>query len=332
MKRRYRFGLILRWSCVLAATFVSLSKPASAIEGNVAAGPIGGTDIRSAFLPPPGFYGGVIGVGSTVHDIKDGSGQTVPGLDAIHLTETLAGPFFLYVPDVRLFDGSIGLFGVFPGGQQCGQLVLAVPSRCTSGFGDPYVELAWSRAFGQLRPSRDATALPIMQGLVLAVGLGAVLPFGHYDQQTQAANGVTIGNNTFDLAPSIAVTYTTPPLILDGTEFSAKFYWNNYWANPVTKYKAGSLLDVDFAVTEHIGRFQAGLTGFYAFQVADDRQFGAIVPPDGRELKYLMLGGVLNYDIPEYGAVIRVKALTGVFSRNAVVSHAIVFGFAKKLY
>src|SRR5574337_612482 len=109
MERYSRLRFLSASACIVTAIFLGLSGPASAIEDNVAAGPIGGTDIRSAFLPPPGFYGGVIGVGSTVHDIKDGSGQTVPGLDAIHLTEMLAGPFFLYVPDVRLFDGSIGL-------------------------------------------------------------------------------------------------------------------------------------------------------------------------------------------------------------------------------
>jgi len=324
--------LVSVWSRALAGIFVFWASPLWAIEGNTAAGPIGGTDMRSAVLPPPGFYAGGIAVGSTVPDIKDGKGETVPGLDAIHLREKLAAPFFLYVPNASLFGGSIGLLGVFPAGEQCGQLVSFVPSRCSSGFGDPYVEIAWSRAFGQLRPSRYPGALPIMEGLVVSLGAGAVLPIGHYDQRSQAQNGASIGNNTLDVAPTAAVTYTTPPFVFDGTEFSAKFYWNNYWTNPATQYKAGALLDIDFAITEHIGKFQAGLAGFYAFQTADDRQLGAIVPPDGHRLKYMMLGGVLNYDMPEYGAVIRVKALTGVFSRNAVVSKAIVIGFAKKLY
>jgi hypothetical protein len=303
-----------------------------AVEGTTAAGPIGGTDIRSAQLPPPGLYGGVIGLISPVKEIHDGGGQPVPGLNAVDLIAKMVGPFFVYVPDLKLWDGSIGLIGVFPVGQLCGQVISAVPRRCVSGFGDPYFELSWSRSFGQLRRSRDPTALPILEGLTVSVGLGVVVPIGHYNAQTQAANGVTIGNNTWDVAPSIAVTYTTAPLLAEGTEFSAKLYWNNYWTNPQTHYQAGSLLDVDFAVTERIGRFQLGLTGFYAFQIADDRQFGVIVGPDGRRIKYLNLGGVLNYDIPEWGAVFRIKALSTIVSQNAVVSKALVIGLAKKLY
>jgi hypothetical protein len=324
-----RFFPVVR-AFVAAASFVCASQ-SFAIEGNTAAGPIGGTDIRSALLPPPGLYAGAVGLISPAHEIRDGTGKPVAGLDAVDLIARMAGPFFVYVPDVKLFDGSIGLIGVFPVGQQCGQLISAVPSRCTSGFGDPYFELAWSRSFGQPRRSRDPGAFPIMEGLTVGLGLGVVLPVGHYDRQTQIANGVTIGNNTWDVAPSIAVTYTTPPLFAEGTEFSAKFYWNNYWTNSVTQYKAGALLDVDFAVSERIGRFQVGAAGFYAFQVADDRQFGVVVPSDGRRIALLNAGGVINYDMPEFGAVIRVKALQTVIAQNAVASKTLVVGFVKKL-
>jgi hypothetical protein len=320
------------WALIASAAGLCMIDPSLAIEGNTAAGPIGGTDIRSALLPPPGFYAGGAGLVSGVHEIHDGQGNPVPGLDDVHLIARMAGPFFIYVPDYKLFGGSIGLFGTVPIGQQCGQLISAIPRRCISGFGDPYVEAAWSRSFGRLRLSRDPGAFPIVEGLTIALGLGAVIPVGKYDPKLQTTNGITVGNNTWDLAPSLAVTYTTPPLLAEGTEFSAKLYWNNYRTNPDTHYKAGSLLDVDFAVTEHIGRFQLGFAGFYAFQVADDRQFGVVLPPDGRRVKYLNLGGVLNYDMPEYGAVIRIKPLVTVYSRNAVVQKGIAIGFVKKLY
>jgi hypothetical protein len=309
-----------------------LLAPAWAIEGNTAAGPIGGTDIRSALLPPPGIYAGIIGLISPVHEIHDGSGNPVPGLDAVDLIARVSGPFFAFVPNLTAFGGSLGLLGVFPYGQECGHVVSVLPSRCSTGFGDPYFEIAWSRTFGHLRPSRDPGAFPIMQGLAVELGLGAVLPVGKYDRMLQATNGVTIGNNTFDVAPSVAVTYTTPPLIAEGTEFSAKLYWNNYRTNPDTQYKAGSLLDVDFAVSEHLGRFQVGAAGFYAFQVEDDTQFGVQIPPDGRRVEILNLGGVVNYDIPELGAVVRLKALTTVVARNAVVSKSLVVSFVKKMY
>jgi hypothetical protein len=328
-----------KWTVCLAAYILTTAAvvlwmidPTLAIEGNTAAGPIGGTDIRSAMLPPPGFYAGAVGLLSPVHNIHDGSGQSISALNAVDLIARIAGPFFIYVPDVHVLGGSVGLIGVLPAGQECGQLVSSVPRRCISGLGDPYFEVAWSRSFGRLRPSRDPGAFPIMEGLTIAAGLGIVVPIGKYDAQLQVLNGVTMGNNTWDVAPSVAVTYTTPPLIAEGTEFSAKLYWNNYATNPETHYKAGSMLDVDFAVTEHIGRFQVGLAGFYAFQVADDRQFGVVLPPDGRRIKYLNLGGVLNYDMPEHGAAIRIKPLVTVYSRNAVVQKGIAVGFVKKLH
>jgi hypothetical protein len=310
----------------------SWSAPSWAVEGATAAGPIGGSDIRSAILPPPGLYGGVIGLYNDVVGYNDGSGHPAAGLDAFGLQNYDAGAYFLYVPDVKVLGGQIGFTGFEAAGQNCGQLVSAVQRRCVAGFGDPYVELDWARSFGQVRPPSTTGAFPILQGLALEFGIGAVLPIGYYNQQSQSMNGVTPGTNTFDLAPSAAVTYTTPPLIADGTEFSAKFYWDNYATNPVTQYHASQLLDVDFAVTEHIGRFQVGPAGFYVFQTGNDYQSGAIVPPDGKRLEYMALGAVVNYDMAEYNAAIRFKANTTVFSENGVVANLFVISFAKKLY
>jgi hypothetical protein len=317
---------------LLGVGLAGMAYPCLAAEGTTAAGPIGGTDIRSAILPPPGLYGGVIGLNSHATEIVDGRGQAVPGLDAVNLTARVAGPFFVYVPDLSVLGGSVGLIGVSPGGQECGQVVSAFPSRCTWGMGDPYFELAWSRAFAQLRPSKYPGALPVLQGLVIGVGIGVVLPVGKYEPQLRATDGVSLGNNIWDVAPTIAVTYTTRPLIAEGTELSAKLYWNNYGINPDTQYQAASLLDVDFAVSEHVGRFQVGLAGIYAFQTGEDRRFGVVVPPDGRRFEYMALGGVVNYDMPEYAAAIRVKVLSTVFGRNTGISQAIALGFAKKLY
>ena len=306
--------------------------PAWAVEGATAAGPIGGSDIRSAILPPPGLYGGVVGLYNSVTGYNDGTGHPAPGLDAVGLKNYDVGAFFLYVPDVKLFDGRIGLAGYAAGGQNCGQLVSAVARRCAAGIGDPYLELDWSRSFGQVRPPSVAGAYPIIQGLVLNLGIGAVLPIGTYNQQTQAMNGVSPGNNTLDIAPSVAVTYTTTPLFRDGTEFSAKLYWDNYFTNPATQYHASPLLDVDFAVTEHVGRFQVGPAGFYIFQTGLDRQDGAILAPDGRRLEYMALGGVINYDMAEHDAAIRFKANTTLFSENGVVAKLFIISFAKKFY
>lgn len=283
-------------------------------------------------LPPPGLYGGAIGFVSHVPTIVGGDGNPVPGLDAVDLTARIAAPFLLYVPQVQVLGGSIGFFGVAPGGQECGQVVSTIPRRCTWGFGDPYIEFDWSRSFGHLRPSRDAGAFPIMEGLVINFGLGAVFPVGKYEPLLRATNAISIGNNIWDVAPSVAVTYTTPPLLADGTEVSAKLYWNNYAINPDSHYQAAPLLDLDFAITEHVGRFQGGLAGIYAFQTDADRQFGNVVPPDGRRLEFLALGLVVNYDMPDLGAAIRFKALQIVQGQNTGISQSFAIGLAKKFF
>jgi len=322
----------LFWSLVLAGGIAGMVSEAGAVEGTTSAGPIGGNDIRSAVLPPPGLYGGIVGLASTVGELDDGKGQPEPNLNAVNLTAKIGGPFVAYVPNVGIFGGSVGVVGFFPICEECGQLVSSIPDRCVSGAADPYVEVAWSRSFGALRPSRDPSAFPILEGLAVEFSLGAVVPVGLYNAQTQVMNGVTLGNNTWDIAPAVAVTYTTPPLLAEGTEFSVKTYWDNFLTNPLTQYHAGTMIDTDFAVTEHIGRFQIGPAGSYAFQVDDDEQYDAIVPPDGRRLNLLVLGCVLNYDMPEYSAAVKIKALDTVFVENGPVSKTIIVTLAKKFF
>jgi hypothetical protein len=300
------------------------------VEGPTAAGPIGGTDIQSATLPPAGVYGGVVGLGVATRRFVDGNGNTVPALAASELSKEASGPWLLYVSGTRLFGGSIGIGAIVPFGNQCGHLFAGEADHCTAGMGDPYVEIDWSRSFGKLRASKFQGANPIFEGLSILAGLGVVLPLGEYDASTPTEKALSVGTNIWDVAPSIALTYTTPPIFFEGTEFSGKLFWNNYATNPTTNYLAGDLLDLDFAVTEHIGRFQVGLAGAYAVQVEDDKVFGQIVPPDGNRGELLQLGCVVNYDMPELGSAIKLKASTSVLARNTVEYSALVLGWAKK--
>jgi hypothetical protein len=318
---------------LLAAGLIcGVTTPVLALEGSAAAGPIGGTDIRSALLPPPGLYGGIVLFEATAFDFVGGDGKTIPALSEARLHRNFTGPFLIYVPNVQVLGGSIGLAAIVPNGVECGRLFAVTPPRCIGGLGDPYVEATWSRSFGTLRPSKFSGAFPILEGLTVAFGFGAVLPLGRYDARLAQTQGLTIGNNIWDFAPSFAFTYTTRPIIAEGTEFSAKFYWNNYLTNPTTEYSTGALLNLDFAVSERIGRFQVGVAGFYAAQVADDKQFGVPVPPDGRRAEVLNLGGVIAYDMPEHGASLKVKALATAMAENTVRSVGVAFGLIKKLY
>ena len=138
---------------LIVVSFGFWSAPSWAVEGATAAGPIGGSDIRSAILPPPGFYAGAVALYNSVTQFHDGTGHPAPALNDFGLTNYVGGAFFLYVPDLKLFGGRIGLAGYEVAAQDCGQLVAAVQHRCVAGLGDPYVEASWSRSFGQIRPA-----------------------------------------------------------------------------------------------------------------------------------------------------------------------------------
>jgi hypothetical protein len=312
------------------ALICGVSTRGVAVEGPTAAGPIGGTDIRSAVLPRPGLYGGVILLGAEAYDFVDGQGRTIPGMADSHLTKYLAGPFLYYVPKVKALGGSIGIGGIVPLGHQCGHLFVGEPNDCTTGVGDPYVEIDWSRSFGKVRPSKYLGAAPILQGLTILAGFGVVFPAGTFSASDPTQQALSIGTNIWDFAPTFGFTYTTPPILAEGTEISVRFFWNNYLENPRTNYSTGDLLDLEFAVSERIGRFQVGVTGFYAWQREDDELFGVAIPPDGRRAKLFQIGPVLNYDIPEHGSSVKVKALSTLLAENTVRSWSVVFWWVKK--
>jgi len=305
--------------------------PAFAAEGPSIAGPIGGTDIRSALLPPPGFYAGGIFVRADAFDFVDGNGQPIAALSQARLKRIVGAPVIAYVPNVNVLGGSIGFAAVMPIGRQCGRLFAFEMKSCESGLGDPYIEAMWSRSFGTVRPSRYPSALPIVEGLTIAFAFGAVIPVGQYDATNITTRALSTGNNIWDFAPSVAVTYTTPPILFEGTEFSAKAYLNNYIENPATRYKTGALVNIDFAISERIGRLQAGLAGFYAFQIADDKLFGVPVLPDGQQVKALSIGPLVSYDMPEYGTTMKAKLLRTIDVTNTANSYGLVLSFFKKL-
>jgi hypothetical protein len=315
---------------LIGAALFCAPVPSRAIEGSSTAGPIGGTDIRQAQLPPPGLYYGTIQVYATADHFFNGSGEPVAALNALEIERFRAGPFLWYVPDIKVLDGSIGFFADVPAGTECGRLFATTPRRCIAGIGDPYVEADWSRYFGTIRKSKYPGALPIAEGLTILVGFGTVIPAGYFNAKDATTQGLVIGNNIWDFAPTAAFTYVTKPILAEGTEFSAKLYSDNYLTNPATHYHTGALIDIDFAVSEHIGQFQIGLAGFYAFQFEDDTINGVRVPPDGRRAEVLSLGGVLAYDMPKYNTYLKVKGLTTIITRNSVHSPGVAFGWGKK--
>lgn len=319
--------------CLFLLVFVAAAPSRiEAAEGGTIAGVVGGNDIRAALPAPPGLY--VAGAAAFSHTEKffDGRGRAVTALNGLEFDEYIGAIGALYVPDLTFYGGTFGLIASLSGRRECGQISAFTANRCVQGFGDPFFELNWSRFFGSYRASQFQGALPIAEGLAIQFGLGVVVPTGSYDVLEATTAGLAIGNNVWDIAPTAALTYTTPALISDGTEISAKLYWNNFIENSATSYRTGDLLSVDFAITERIGKLQIGLTGLYAEQIEDDRQFGVTVAPDGRRVKGLSLGLVVNYDLPEYASTIKFKALTAVSQKNSVAGGGGSIVYAMKLY
>jgi len=281
-------------------------------------------------MPPPGLYGGVTFLHVEVFDIVDGQGETVPALADADLTRNVVGPFLYYVPNVTVLGGSIGIGGFVPLGHQCGHLFFSEPNDCTTGIGDAYVEFDWSRSFGHIRPSKYPGAFPILEGLSILAGIGVLFPTGKFDASDPLQQTLSTGTNIWDFAPTIGFTYTTPPILAEGTEISARLYWNNYLENSETDYSTGDLLDLEFAVTERIGRFQVGVAGFYGWQTEGDEAFGIAVPPDGRRAKFLQVGPVLNYDMPEHGSAVKAKALISPFAENTGKSWGVALTWLRK--
>ncbi|MCC7253580.1 transporter [Hyphomicrobium sp.] len=304
--------------------------PAGAVEGPTVAGPIGGTDLRAALLPPPGIYVGTVQLVARTIDFLDKDGRTIPALADAQLTKEVGGPFLTYVPPTTFLGGNVAFSGFIPAGHSCGRLFAGTSRECDAGLGDPYVEIAWSRYFGTPRASEFDGVLPIPEGFALMLGIGAVIPIGRFKPSDPLSQALSMGTNIWDWAPTVAVTYTTPPILAEGTEFSAKLYWNNYIENSETDYLTGDLLNVDFAVTEHIGRFQVGLAGFYAWQIEDDKIAGVSFPPDGRRARTLQIGGVVAYDMPEHEASLKLKAMASPFAQNTVTAWNVVFSWGKK--
>ncbi|XSG81619.1 MAG: SphA family protein [Methyloligella sp. ZOD6] len=323
----------MKWAAgvlVCALTVGIGSNPALAVEGPIAAGPIGGIDIHAGQLPPAGLYGGALGYFAGTTDFKGPDGETLPDFRDADLKRQYLAPYLMYVPDWKVLDGSVGIVGYLPMGNQCGHLFVGEAENCSTGFGDPYVELDWSRSFGHYRPSRDPEAYPIFEGLSVLFGFGVTFPVGSYDDDDRLEQVLSMSTNIWDFSPTVGITYATPPILLEGTEFSARFFWNNYLKNPSSRYTTGDLLNIDFAITERWGRYQFGLAGYYAWQVEDDRWDRFALPAHGWQVESLGIGPIVNYDMPEYDASLKVKSFFTVHERNAIEAWYVVFGWFQK--
>ena len=320
MNRTTKLGLVL----TLSAGVMSNGSAGEAIRP---AGPIGGTDIRQALMPPPGVYVGAAGVGLGLEHFWNGDDR----LES-HGSSRMAGVGIAVVYDTQLWGGSLGSTLATHYERTCFGLK-SMKKACGEGQGDTYTDvLMWGKNLSASPDTPNPTPW-IPYGLNVLVGLGVTIPTGKYS----AKEGMNVGSNVYDFAPNVALTYITPSVFGQGwgdaTEFSGRLFYNMYTKNDDTDYKSGDILSLDFAISQRFGQWQAGVAGSTFTQLKDDRLNGEVAPNDGNRAKALNLGPVVAYDFMWDGVPwsISAKGLLTVMGENIAGGPGLAIRIGRKL-
>jgi len=159
-------------------------------------------------------------------------------------------------------------------------------------------------------------------GDAYSFGLRATLPGGD----------ASLGSRV--ISPNAAFTYRTDPVLLDGTEVSARLSYNHVTERdsrliPGFRYKDGDYLALDFAVTERYRNFQFGLAGTYMNAIEDDTPGAGYPGPVAGRMEELALGGVLNIDLGPSSAI-KMKYTRNVTATNMSQGDLFAIQFVSK--
>ena len=327
-----------RKSLFFSASFVAMLTFASpavhAVEGGVYGAPLGGTDIRQAYLPPqPGLYGGLAGVLSNSPDYQNQYGVPSTTANPAFLYAKVLGAGFLYVYPWQPLGFTVA--SSFQFNYIFEHQALTVNGNFlhghTEGLQDSFSDIFFASKYLGLFGATPGDNPKLRYGLTGAFALSAEVPIGNYN----VSNFVNAGKNTYITIPNIALTYLTGPnlSIGDGTEISTRFFFDTNKRNPTSGYQGGNLIDLDYSISERVGHFQGGVAGDYAQQLNGDHNTSyGLVSPGGNIYAKVDLGPVLVYDDPITQATFKVKALFPVYHQNNYNSTNIVVSVARKLF
>lgn len=296
-------------SAMVVAAVMVCPPNANAAESISPAGPIGGTDIRSALLPPPGNYVAAVTGGIAVEKWYTSGGDSMSADGHVYF----AGGGLLHVYDQPFLSGSLAST-LYMGVQRTCFGLSSV--SCASGLQDVYSDvLAWSR----FNPSRYFSAdSPIPYGTAYWVGMGLNIPTGNYRKE-RAPN---IGSNFYTVSPNVGITHTFPSVLPQGlgeaTELSARLFFNYYTENRDTDYHSGYVVSLDFAGTQRSGPWQYGITGTTYKQLTDDTLNDDQVANGGSRAASFSIGPLLAYDFSIDGKPynLMAKFLTTTWGEN----------------
>ncbi|WP_323614550.1 SphA family protein [Pseudomonas putida] len=311
-------------SLLFAAAIMSVTISAGAAESISPAGPIGGTDIRSALLPPPGNYIAGVAGGIDVERWYTDNGDSISADGHVYF----AGAGMLHVYDQAFLSGTLGST-LYLGVQRTCFGIASV--SCASGLQDIYSDIfAWSK-FNPSQYFSPGSIIPY--GTAYWVGLGLNIPAGNYDKD-RAPN---IGSNFFTVSPNVGITHTFPSLfpkaLGEATELSARLFFNYYTENRDTDYQSGYVVSLDFAGTQRSGPWQYGITGTTYQQLNDDKLNGAQVANGGSRAASFSIGPLLAYDFSIDGQPysLMAKFLTSTWGENTTGVSGLTLRLATQL-
>lgn len=307
-------------------TSLFLSSHAMAAESPIYGGPIGGTDIGGAYLPPkPGLYMGTGFVGFTSNRYQDVNGNRVNIDNSFDASSAILGLNYVY--DKKVYGGSLASSLQLGYGKRC---IRFGQRNCQSGTADAYSDVFfWSKYLGG-GVSGDRSLPPLPYGLTVGGGLGVTIPSGTYDKH----KSVNTGGNTWIISPNVSFTYLTGPeysLGGDGTEFSARFFYSMPQKNDATNFDAGDVIDVDWAVTQRYGYWQVGIAGQQAKQIESDRLPNG-TRTNSKKFSSGSIGPVVSVFMPSIGSQLKVKAMANYDAKDTFSGYSLVAVLGFKVF
>lgn len=302
---------------------------AQAAETIAAAGPIGGSDVNSALLPPSGLWVTGLGLGVGFSDYYDDRGNELPA----HGADTLAGIGLLYSYPGQFMGGQLAS-SLFVGYERLCFNVKPYAKNCSSGMKDIYSDvLMWSRYF----PNADAMtqtpgAAPQPYGLGVLVGLGVTFPTGSYD----AADPINNGSNIWGFSPNVGLTYTMrsplPEAFGESLQFSSRFFYHMYSENEDTNFQTGDVVSMDWAVTLGKGSWRYGLSGLTYKQLEDDTINGVVHPNNGNRSSVFGIGPIVSRDFlwKDRPANVTIKGIQSLNGDNVTKSTGLLVRVSMK--
>ena len=306
----------LKALCLALMTALAAS-PARSAEGGFYSGPIGGSDIRSAILSTPGSLAFSLSFAPQFSNLSAGpDGKPSPAARSVAFFAQSIPAGLSYVYPFTLDGGKFGSkiqdqysFACYRKNSK---------SQCDSGFADPYTDLLiyskYIGLFGVRPPSEGSGHLKLPYGLTIAPAFSMSVPLGRYNS-TQLLNQ---GHNSWIFIPNIAATYITGPNLSlgDATEIDTRLYYQTSSDNPRSGYRNGDTFVDDFAITERLHYWQVGVAGTVATATTDDTRHRVPVAPYGNRLYDLLVGPVIQVDVPQWHASFGLKSLLEADSHN----------------